>query len=91
MEGVAMEAILLSQEQPQSLSMVVRVLGKGVEEVTRDVTRYLAQLKDFTHAAREEATCKGVQEWTGHAMAASMVAVPGQPPAAEVASGPPQR
>jgi hypothetical protein len=39
---------------------VAKVLGKGVEEITRDVTSYLAQLKDVTAAVRKEATYKAV-------------------------------
>jgi hypothetical protein len=60
-EAGAPEAALLSQEQLQYLSSAARVFWKGVEEVTRVVTRYLAQLKDIMPAARDEATHKAVQ------------------------------
>jgi hypothetical protein len=68
--------------------MAARVLGKRVEEVTRNVTGYLTQLKDVTPAAREEALHKAVQEWMDCTMASGMVVVQGQPPAAKVASEP---
>jgi hypothetical protein len=33
-----------SLEQLQSLSKAARILGKGMEEVTRDMTNYMKQL-----------------------------------------------
>jgi hypothetical protein len=39
-------------------------LGRGLEEITREVTCYIVQLKNIMPAAREEATRQAVQEWT---------------------------
>jgi hypothetical protein len=43
-EGAALETALLSPEQLQFLSKAARILGKGMEEVTSNVTNYLRQL-----------------------------------------------
>jgi hypothetical protein len=59
-EGGAREATLLSPEQLHSLTVVATVLGKGVEEVTGDVTCYLNELKDVSPGAQEEAARKAV-------------------------------
>jgi hypothetical protein len=45
-----------SLEQLQSLSKAARILGKGMEEVTRDVTNYMKQLQDLLPKALEAAT-----------------------------------
>ncbi len=41
-DGGALEAALLSPEQLQSLSKMARILGKGMEEVTRNIASYQA-------------------------------------------------
>jgi hypothetical protein len=61
-ENVALEAALLSPEQLQSLSTVAKILWKGMEEVTRDVTNYLKQLQDLSPMALEAATLEAVQQ-----------------------------
>jgi hypothetical protein len=45
-----------SLEQLQSLSKAARILGKGMEEVTSDVTNYMKQLQDLLPKALEAAT-----------------------------------
>jgi hypothetical protein len=59
-ENAASEAALLSSEQLQSLSKAARIFGKGMEEVTRDVTNYLKQLQDLLPMALEAATREAV-------------------------------
>jgi hypothetical protein len=56
--GGAQEAGHLSQEQLQALSMAARILGKGVEEVTKDMTDYIEKLMDVEPEAKEEAIQK---------------------------------
>jgi hypothetical protein len=55
-EVVVSEAALLSPEQLHSLSKTARILGKGMEEVTREVTNYLRQLQDLLPMALEATT-----------------------------------
>ncbi len=59
------------QEQLQSLTVATGVLGKVVEEVIRDVTKYVEKLADMTPAARGKATQRAVQEWKDRATAGS--------------------
>ncbi len=50
-DGGALEAALLSPEQLQSLSKMARILGKGMEEFTRNIASYLRQLQDLSPVA----------------------------------------
>ncbi len=52
------EAAHLSQEQLQALSVTARILGKGVEEVTKDIIDYIEKLMDVEPEAKEEAIQK---------------------------------
>ncbi len=61
-ENVALGAALLSQEQLQALPRMAKILGKGMEEVTWDVTNYLKQLQDLSPTALEAATCEVVKQ-----------------------------
>jgi hypothetical protein len=51
-------ASLLSPEQLQSLSKAAKILGKVMEEVTRDMTNYLKQHQDLSPTALEAAIMK---------------------------------
>ncbi len=62
-ENMASGAALLSQEQLQTLARTAEILGKGMEEVTWDVTNYLKQLPDLSPTALEAATCEAVKQW----------------------------
>ncbi len=86
-EQVAAEATLLSWEQLQSLARAATVLGREVEEVTRDVTKYVQQLQGLSPAALAAATQEAVQQWEDRAAGAEALAA-GLPTAA-VAAGPP--
>jgi two-component sensor histidine kinase len=60
---VASGAALLSQEQLQALARTAKILGKGMEEVTWDVTNYLKQLQDLMPTAHEAAINEAVKQW----------------------------
>jgi hypothetical protein len=73
-EQVAPEATLLSQDQLRALARAAAVLGREVEEVTRDVTEYVQQLQGLAPAALTAATQDAVQQWIDRAAGAEAVA-----------------
>ncbi len=74
---MASGAALLSQEQLQALARTVKILGKGMEEVTWDVTNYLKQLQDLMPTALEAATNEVVKQWLDCVAEAEVVAACG--------------
>ncbi len=74
MENMASGAALLSQEQLQALARTAKILSKGMEEVTWDVTNYLKQLQDLMPTALEAATNEAVKQWINRVAEAEVVA-----------------
>jgi hypothetical protein len=76
-EVIVSEAALLSPEELQSLSKAARILGKGIEEVTRDVTNYLRQHRDLSPMALKATAREAVRQWMDWAAGAEAVAAYG--------------
>ncbi len=88
-ENAALEAALLCPEQLQFVSKAARILGKGMEEVTRDMTNSLKQLQDLWPTALEAAAREAVQQWMDCTAGAEAVAAYGQSTTGQTATAPP--